>query len=376
MNILIAPDKFKHSLSSLDACEAIKTGLLQASENFHIKILPLADGGDGLSVTIKQYISAKEYSVMVSNPLFHQISSSFLLSQDGKTAFIEMAKASGLQLLQVHEYNCMKTTSLGTGELIKAAIGLNVKKIIIGIGGSATNDCGIGMAAALGYRFLDKNNATLKPTGENLAAIEKIDSSNAIDLNHIEFKVACDVKNPLTGVSGATKVFAKQKGASAENIEFMEAGIIHFSEILKRKFRKDLSVTEGSGAAGGMGAGAIAFLNAELISGIDMVLKISQAEKHIREADIVLSGEGKIDTQSLNGKVISGVGRLCKKYNKPLLAFCGLSELSPEELNSIPVKAVYPIRKTGLTLKESYKKASELLSEAAYFAGKELLESI
>lgn len=375
MNILIAPDKFKHSLQSHAVCVAIKSGLLRISKDFTITLLPLADGGDGLLEIIEHYLSVKKHSLTVWNPLFQQIDSHLLLSQDGKTAYVEMAKASGLQLLDTNEYNCMKTTSFGTGELIKAASDLGATKIVIGIGGSATNDCGIGMAAALGHQFLDKHNNLVIPIGENLGIIEKVDSSNAVDLSNVEIEIACDVKNPLIGPNGATKVFAKQKGASEKDIELLEAGMRHFSEIMKREFNKDLRFMKGAGAAGGMGAGAMAFLNAKLIGGIELVLSISEAETYVKNADLIISGEGKIDSQSMHGKVLSGIGNLCKNYNKPLILFCGSSELSLEELQSIPVKAVYAILKKDITVEESQKRAAELLADAAYTAGKELLKT-
>ena len=372
MNILIAPDKFKHSLSSLEACEAIKKGLLKASKDFTINILPLADGGDGLSEVLQHYLSAKKYLVGVCDPLFRPINSSLLLSKDGKTAFIEMAKASGLLLLKPEEYNCMDTTSFGTGELIKAAIELNVEEIIMGIGGSATNDCGIGMAAALGYRFLDKSGKELKPVGRSLINITAIDRSKVIDFNHVKFTIACDVKNPLYGKNGATMVYARQKGATNGDIEHLEKGMISFSKIIKDFSGKDVKRVKGAGAAGGLGAGCLAFLEAELTSGIDLLLKISNAEEQIRKADIVLTGEGKIDEQTLNGKVISGIGKLCKKHHKPLLAFCGALTISDKELSKIYIKSVFTINNNVISLEEAYKNAEKLLLESAYKVGKNL----
>lgn len=374
MNILVAPDKFKHSLSSFEACEAVTNGLLKASKDFIIRTLPLADGGDGLSEVIEHYISANKHAVVVSDPLFRPVNSQLLVSEDGETAFIEMAKASGLLLLKPEEYRCMNTTSLGTGELVREAIRLKVKEVIIGIGGSATNDGGMGMAVALGYRFLDRSGAELKPVGENLVKVAAIDNSQLIELKDIRFTVACDVKNPLTGNNGATMVYAKQKGASPTEISQLEEGMQHFSDVLKSYTGKDIAQIEGAGAAGGLGAGCMAFLNADVSSGIALVLKLSNAEDLIRNADIVITGEGKIDEQSLNGKAISGIAELCRKYNKPLIAFCGTLALNHQQLNTLGVQQAYSINSDAVPIEEAFKNASRLLSEAAFFFGRKLLQ--
>lgn len=373
MKILIAPDKFKHSLSSFEACTAIQNGLIKASKEFKIKLLPLADGGDGLSEIVNYYIPSKPHSLIVSDPLFRAVKSSFLISEDGQTAFIEMAKASGLLLLKPEEYDCMNASTVGTGELIKEAIRLNAKKVVIGIGGSATNDCGIGMATALGYRFLDKNGKELKPTGKNLLLIEHIDSSAIIDFKNIKFEIACDVKNPLTGKNGAARIYAKQKGATEREIEELEAGMIHFNEIIKKDLGKDISDIEGSGAAGGLAAGCIAFLNTNLSSGIDLVLDLSNANLHINDADLVITGEGSIDEQSLNGKVISGIGEICKKLNKPLIAFCGKLNLTADQIRQLNISSAYSINEDETSLEEAYKNAWHLLSNKAYETGMQLI---
>ena len=373
MKILVAPDKFKHSLSSFAACEAIKAGLLKASAEFKIKSLPLADGGDGLLEVIQFYIPSKQCPLVVSDPLFRQIASSLVLSNDGTTAFIEMAKASGLLLLKPEEYGCMDTTTFGTGELIKEAINLNVKKIVMGLGGSATNDCGIGMAAALGFCFLDKEGNQVKPIGKNLMQIEHIDRTKVMDFSHIQFQIACDVKNILTGKNGATRTYAKQKGASEADIEQLEAGMIHFKDIIKKDLDKDVDQIEGAGAAGGLAAGCIAFLDADLSSGIDIVLDISKADEYISEADIIISGEGSIDDQSLRGKVLSGIGTLCKKHNKPALAFCGKLDVSKDQLTQIGIPSAYSINPPTFNLEDAYANAFNLLENKAYKVGLTLI---
>ena len=339
MNVIIAPDKFKHSLSSLEACKSIHEGLNNVVSSLHTSFLPMADGGDGLLDVLSFYTSARKLEVEVSNPLSAKINASYLISEDGETAFIEMAKASGLMLLKPKEYNPEQTSTFGTGELIKHAINNGVKKIILGIGGSATNDAGIGMAAALGFRFLDKNHKELSPIGKNLGEITYIEPPKSDTLNNIIFELACDVRNPLTGENGASKVYAAQKGANSLMIERLERGMLHFAELVKETFGKDISQIPGTGAAGGLGAGCLVFLNATLKSGIGLVFEYSKAEVHISNADLVISGEGKLDEQSLQGKVVSGLAGLCKKYDKPLIVFCGKLELSEAQLKDSGITA-------------------------------------
>ena len=374
MKILIAPDKFKHSLSSFEVCAAIIEGLSAASDSFTFTTLPLADGGDGLSEIISHYTSAKKQTVRAFDPLFREIETSFLVSEDGETVFIEMAKASGLQLLQPSEYNPMLTSTYGTGQLIKEAINRKARNIILGIGGSATNDAGIGMAAALGYRFFDEHGNELKPVGENLIRICSIDTSAAINTGNIRIEVACDVSNPLTGENGAAAIYAPQKGAGPEIVIQLEKGMIHFAEILKHQLGKDINAIEGAGAAGGLGAGCIAFLNAKLISGIELALQYSEAEKHIINADVVITGEGKIDEQTLSGKVLSGLAKLCLRHKKPLIALCGTLDLTEEQLKQSGITSAFSILNRPMPLSEAYKDAHKMLSETSMNIGKLLSE--
>ena len=372
MKAVVAPDKFKHSLSSLEACLSIKQGLEAGNAGIEVNILPMADGGDGMAEIIGHYLPAEQRCVRVQDPLFRTIDSSFLLTSNNKTAYIEMAKASGLLLLSSGEQNCMYTSTCGTGQLIKEALLSGATEIIIGIGGSATNDCGIGMAEALGYRFLDKNGAQVEPVGMNLGQIERIDSTAVPDLSAIRFTVACDVKNPLTGDNGASRVFAGQKGASATEIELLERGMLHFAEIIQRDMGKDVSAIAGTGAAGGLGAGCMAFINASLLSGIELVLQISKAEEYIKEADVVITGEGRIDRASLNGKVISGLAGLCKKHDKPLIAFCGELNLTAKETQESGLHKVCNINPAGISKEEAFRNAALLLEKKAFETGSQL----
>ena len=373
MKIVIAPDKFKGSLSSFEACNAIEKGLAKASASFDIIKLPMSDGGDGLGDVIAYYTSAQRMASKVQDPLGRIIDAQWFLSFDRKTAFIEMAKASGLQLLKPSEYNPLQTSSYGTGQLIKSAIDHAVENIIIGIGGSATNDCGIGMAAALGYRFLDSDGNELLPVGKNLAHIRKIKRDIKEDLSKINFKVACDVKNLLYGENGATKMFAPQKGADRLMVAELEQGMIHFASVIKNDLGVDVSGIEGGGAAGGMGAGCIAFLNAQLVSGIDLVMQLASAEDHIRNCDVVITGEGKIDEQSLYGKLISGISLLAKKHDKRLFALCGKVSVERTQLKHLGVEKVYAILNDSISLDDAMKDAEILLNHLSLNVGNELL---
>ena len=364
MRILIATDKFKHSLSSKEACDAIKKGFLSVSAGFEIETMPLADGGEGLIDALQAVIEGDFVSVKVHDPLFRLVDSGFFLSADRQTAFIEMSKASGLGLLKPEEYNCRKTSTFGTGELLKAAIEKGAKRLVLGIGGSATNDGGIGMAAALGYRFLDKSGQALAPLGENLIKIETIEPPD-LDLKNIKVDVASDVSNPLTGPRGATMVYAPQKGADPEMIAELELGMLHFSEILKAEMGIDIAGTAGAGAAGGLGGGCIAFLNARIQSGIELILGQLRADEKIKHADLIITGEGKIDAQSLDGKVIAGVAGICKKHSKPVIAFCGLLELQTGDLKKLNLNAAFPIQTAGLPPGYAIKHAGSLLEERA-----------
>ncbi|MBS1932879.1 MAG: glycerate kinase [Bacteroidetes bacterium] len=372
MKIVIAPDKFKGSLTSFEVCDIVARGINSVIHDCEIVQLPLSDGGDGLSEIVSYYTKAETKYEEVLNPLFEPIQSSWLFSQ--QVAFIEMAKASGLQLLRPEQYNCALTSTYGTGQLIKTAVNSGAKEIIIGIGGSATNDGGIGMAAALGYKFLAKHGKELSPTGGNLIYIKNIDSSGFNEDMHIRYIVACDVKNMLCGENGATKMFAAQKGADAKMIEQLEEGMMHYAGIVKHDLGIDVSSIEGGGAAGGLGAGCVAFLGAEIISGIDLVLKYSNAEKYISDCDAVVTGEGKIDAQTLQGKLVDGVSSLGKKYGKKIIAVCGRSELSASALLEHGILECFELMKEGMSLEESIQQSQKLLFEASRKAGMFLQE--
>lgn len=337
MKIILAPDKYKGSLTGLQFCNIIEP-ILKSSLNAEVVKAPLADGGDGTIEVVNYYLKGETIQVEVINPVFRPIIASYLYSEKSKIAFIEMAEASGMKLLQPKDQNCMKTTTFGTGELILNAIDKGAKHIILGIGGSATNDCGIGMAKTLGYRFFDKKDIEVNPIGKELANIYKIDDSRLDKrLKSIKFQIACDVTNPLYGPNGAAHVYAKQKGASNQDIEHLDFGLQKFSKVLDVHFNIKTQNIEGAGAAGGMGAGAVAFLNGELLPGIDLVKQIADFDAKLNHADWIITGEGKLDDQTLSGKTISGVLTSAKQYKINVAAFCGSTDLHSNELNDMGI---------------------------------------
>jgi glycerate kinase len=343
MKVIIAPDKFKGSLSAKEVCNAVEEGLKRFDASITTIKHPLADGGDGTLDILEQYLPLKTVSVKVKNPIFESILSSYKTSND--TAFIEMSKVSGLELLNEKDRNCFYTSTFGTGELIADAIENGFKNIVLFIGGSATNDAGIGMANALGYEFFDSYNIKIEPIGKELINISKISSENVkYDLSNINFKVICDVKNPLYGNNGAAFVYAKQKGANSKEIEILNEGLINFDIQIKKYFKKDIANMEGAGAAGGLGAGALSFLNAKLVSGIDFVFEQTNFESYFAQnIDLIITGEGSIDKQTLEGKVVKGICDKAKKLNIPVCIISGiikdqqliLDKLNPIALNSI-----------------------------------------
>ncbi|NOY48071.1 MAG: glycerate kinase [Chlorobi bacterium] len=329
MKFVLAPDKFKNSLTGLEFCNAVAEGILKVIPEAEIIKLPLADGGDGTLEVANFYLKGDVINVRVNNPIFQLVSATYLYAGDSQTAYIEMAEASGLKLLGIKERDCKSTTTLGTGELILNAINKGAKHIILGIGGSATNDCGIGMAKALEYRFYDKNNNEISPIGKNLSLINYIDNTQVnTTLNHVTFKIACDVINPLYGKNGAAHVYAKQKGASQKDIEMLDKGLQDFSKIIDSHFKIEAQNIIGAGAAGGMGLGTKVFLKGELISGIALIKELSQFDLKIKEADWIITGEGKLDMQTLSGKTIQGVIESAKQQNIKVAAFCGKVELN------------------------------------------------
>lgn len=324
MNILIAPDSFKDSLPARRVAEALRSGLQTVMPGAGFRLIPMADGGEGTVEAIVDATGGLMLEHKVKDPLGRDHMARFGIHGDGKTAVIEMAGASGLELLSEKERNPWLTTTYGTGELIRAAIDHGCKRIIIGIGGSATNDAGAGMAMALGVQFLDKSGNSIGFGGGALQQLHRIDMSGADKrLGDVQVLVASDVNNPLTGPQGASQVYGPQKGADKDMVEKLDSNLRHFARVVEENLGKRIEELRGAGAAGGLGGGLIAFTNAELRPGFDIVSEATGLEEAVKQSDLVITGEGKIDFQTWFGKTPMGVATLAKKHGKPVIAVAG-----------------------------------------------------
>lgn len=323
MRFVIATDSFKGSLSALEAAQCIRQGVLRVHPHSDIRLIPTADGGEGTVATILDALPGRPVTVTVADPLGRPIPATFAILDTGE-AVIEMAQASGLLLLQPQERNVMAAGTYGTGQLIKKAMDLGCRKICIGIGGSATNDAGAGMAQALGIRLLDAEGKDLPPGGGALRRLASIDSSG-IDprLAETDILVMCDVNNPLCGPQGASFIYGPQKGATADMVATLDCNLCHFADVVEETFRISARDLPGSGAAGGMGMGLLCFTGARLVRGIDVILDLSGFDDLVQDADVVITGEGKLDNQTMRGKAIFGVLDRCERYGIPVIAICG-----------------------------------------------------
>ncbi len=340
MKVLLAPDKFKGTLSAMQVCEAIEEVFIQNFPQAVIQKVPMADGGDGTADRLTMLTNGKRITVSVNDPLFRSIQATYGIAADGQTAFIEMASASGLILLQDYERNPLETTTIGTGQLIVDALARGVTSIVLGIGGSATSDAGMGMAEALGARFYTEAGELLKPIGKNLSSIHFIDISQLHPaLKNVSFTVLCDVTNPLFGGQGAAHVFAPQKGATTDMVKTLDEGLQHFASVVKNQLHQDINFA-GAGAGGGMAAGAKTFLPATFQSGIEFIMEYLGVEELVNDCDIVITGEGKVDEQTLSGKVVKGISALAIKHHKPLYIVAGKNELPEDQLRELGVKSV------------------------------------
>ncbi|WP_429971810.1 glycerate kinase family protein [Fructilactobacillus sp. Tb1] len=345
LKFVLAPDSFKESMTAKQVCDAMKIGIKKAMPTAEITKVPMADGGEGTVDSLVDATDGHKVFVEVNGPLPDQkVDSYFGILGDGKTAVIEMAKASGIELVPPEKRDPFITTTFGTGELIIAALNEGVQKIIIGIGGSATTDGGIGMAAALGIKFYDKNHKIITPNGAGLNKINSI-STKELDsrIKNTEFIVASDVTNPLTGANGSAAVFGPQKGASAEGVKKLDAGLTNYANVVKQELNIDIKDVPGSGAAGGLGAGLIIFTNATLKPGIDIVIDAINLKEKIKNADIVLTGEGGIDFQTKFGKTPFGVAQVAKEFNKPVIVEAGYIGKGIDELYQDGITAIFGI---------------------------------
>ncbi|WP_318475149.1 glycerate kinase [Photobacterium leiognathi] len=359
MKIIIAPDSYKESLTAMEVATAIENGFRQVVPNAEYIKLPMADGGEG---TVQSLVDASNGTIIersVTGPLGEQVNGFFGLMGDGKTAIIEMAAASGLHLVSPDLRNPMLTTSFGTGELILAALDKGVEHIIVGIGGSATNDGGIGMAQALGVRFLDENNKQISYSGGALDRLHRIDISN-IDprLVSVKLEVACDVDNPLCGEKGASQVFGPQKGATPEMVTQLDNNLAHYAEIIKRDLGKDVKDMAGAGAAGGMGAALLGLFNAQLRPGIEIVMDAVNLADVLQDADLVITGEGRIDSQTIHGKTPIGVARAAKRFNKPVIGIAGSLSYDCNIVHEHGIDAVFSVVPRSVSLTEALAEAA------------------
>ena len=356
MKIIIAIDSFKGSLTSAEAGEAAKEGILQIHPEWQIDIIPIADGGEGMLSVMLNATQGPPHTLWAHNPCMELTPAEYGISNDGRTAFIEMAAISGLPLIQEEQRNPMRTTTYGTGELIRDALEKGCQKFIVGIGGSATNDAGMGMLQALGFRFLDADGHTLGQGGEMLEKVAHICTQEVHPLlKNAHFIVACDVQNPFYGPNGAAHVYARQKGADDAMIEELDKGMRHFAQIVQKETGKDIAYIAGSGAAGGMGGGMMAFLNAELKSGADLLLDICQFEERIADADLIITGEGRIDRQSLMGKIPGKILEAGLRNGIPVIGIAGCVE-DESLLLEAGFAGVYETKPKEMLLEEAMKR--------------------
>lgn len=365
MKIIIAPDSFKGSLSALEVCKNIEKGIRKVFDYAEIVKVPMADGGEGTVQSLVDATGGKLINVKVKGPLLSSVDAFYGILGDGNTAVIEMAAASGITLLSKEKRNPMKTTTYGTGELIKHALDMGCRNFIIGIGGSATNDGGAGMLSALGVKLMDKNGDEIGFGGGNL------DKLNVIDVSEIDSRIklcnivaACDVDNPLCGVRGASYIFGPQKGADENMVITLDKNLYHYADMIEKYLGISIKDYPGAGAAGGLGGGLLAFLNAKLQPGVNIVIETIALEEKLKDADLVITGEGMIDYQTQYGKTPYGVAKLAKKYNIPVIAIAGGIGRDAEDLYSKGFDSIFSIVDKPMALEEAIENSDLLLQKA------------
>ncbi len=356
---LLIPDSFKGTMSSEEICTIMEKAIRQNDPEAEIVSIPVADGGEGSVDAFLRAMGGERVSVVVKEPYFEDIESFYGIIEDGKTAVIEMAACAGLPLVE-DKLNPKMTTTYGVGQLMADAIHRGCKKIIMGLGGSCTNDGGTGAAAALGIIFTDKDGNPFIPVGGTLKNIEHIDTSKLLPkLKEIELVTMCDIDNPLYGEKGAAYIFGPQKGASPEVVKELDEGLRHLDLILKKDLKLSLADIKGAGAAGGMGCGMVAFFGSSLQMGIETVLDTVKFDELLKDADYVLSGEGKIDSQSIRGKVVIGIANRTKKAGVPLIAIVGDIGDNMEEAYEKGVSGIFSINRVAIEYKDARKRAKE-----------------
>ncbi|GAA0815036.1 MULTISPECIES: glycerate kinase family protein [Clostridium] len=363
MKVVIAPDSYKGSLTAMEVANSIEEGIIKYNKNIEVVKVPMADGGEGTVQALVDATGGKIINLKVCDPLLREIDSFYGILGDGKTAIIEMAAASGLNLLHKNELNPLITSTYGTGQILNDAIEKGCRKIIVGLGGSATNDGGAGMLRALGIRFLNKEGRDIPEGGGVLKNLYKIDKKNFnTEILKCEIIVACDVDNTLCGINGATNVFGPQKGASEDDIRILDEGLSEYSKIIKREFGVDVLNVSGSGAAGGTGA-AFLVIGAKLESGVDIVIRETNLVEALKDSDIVFTGEGRIDFQTKFGKAPYGVAKEAEKIGLPVIAICGEIGEGYDELYNHGFTSIFSIVNKPMTLEESIKDSKKLIND-------------
>ena len=354
MKIIIAPDSFKECLTAKEVAMAIAKGMKPVLPDAEFELVPVADGGEGTLQSLVDGTGGTLYSRTVTGPLGDPVEARFGVLGDGKTAVIEMAQASGLELVHPGQRNPLLTSSYGTGELIREALNLHVNHIIVAIGGSATNDGGAGMMEALGVRFLDDSGEPLPAGGAGLEKLARIDSSGMDErLHSVRFTAACDVNNPLTGPTGASAVFGPQKGATPVMVEQLDKALANYAAVVQECLDEDIEAMAGAGAAGGMGAALLAFLLADLRPGVDIVLESVALSDKLEGADLVITGEGRLDGQTAHGKTPAGVARLAARKNIPVIALAGCVGEGAEVMHEQGIQAIFPVVQGVMSLPEA-----------------------
>lgn len=366
MKIVLAPDSFKESLTAMEVCEAMEKGFRKTIPEAEILKVPMADGGEGTVQSLVDATGGTMVPSKVTGPLGEETEAFFGMLGGGKTAVIEMAAASGLHLVESKKRNPLITTTRGTGELILAALDHGAGHIVIGIGGSATNDGGAGMAKALGIKLLNAKGMEIAEGGGALGELVEIDLSDMDPrLRHTKIEVACDVDNPLTGPRGASAIFGPQKGATPEIVQILDDNLGHYATIIHQTINKDISKVPGAGAAGGLGAGLLAFLNAKLKRGVDIVIEATKLEEHVKGATFVITGEGKIDGQTIFGKTPIGVAKTAKKHQVPVIAIAGNLSEDSHIVKEHGIDVLFSIVPGAVPLEEALENAAAFTERTA-----------
>lgn len=355
MKIVIAVDSFKGCLSSSSIAKAVEEGIFNTLPECEVIKVPIADGGEGTVEALVDATQGKKITLPVHNPLMQPIHAGYGMTGDGRTAIIEMSAASGLNLIPLKPGNIMNTTTYGTGEMIADAIKRGCRNFIIGVGGSATNDAGTGMMQALGVRFTDDTGKEVEKGGKSLSAIRHIDTQNQLpELQDCTFHIATDVTNPFYGPQGAACIFGPQKGGDEEQIKILDRGMKHLARLIFETTGKDISYLPGSGAGGGMGGGCVAFLQATISSGIELIMDYLRFDELIQGADLLITGEGRMDRQTLFGKVPVGIARAAASRHIPVIAITGQVDTTADKaLREAGLSAIFPIHPAPISLEKA-----------------------